>query len=187
MLGTTQITQDVSMSEHLKQMYKLPFTDEQISKIDSFFASIHDKDEHATVHFTVHSDVESFAYNLTLHRYIEIDRMLESLYTEDLVFSLNPVKPGVLNNTMIKTHHLKKVDAFEYPDVDIDPNMEYNVAVVRTVEYYIRKAEDRVITDSINYDIIILNTHLDVPMNGIIFEDLNDDDLVLLEGDDTHE
>ena len=65
--------------------------------------------------------------------------------------------------------------------------MEYNVAVVRTVEYYIRKAEDRVITDSINYDIIILNTHLDVPMNGIIFEDLNDDDLVLLEGDDTHE
>ena len=82
---------------------------------------------------------------------------------------------------------MKKVDAFEYPEVDIDPNMEYNVAVVRTVEYYIRKSEDRVITDSINYDIIILNTHLDVPMNGIIFEDLNDDDLVLLEGDDTHE
>ena len=35
---------------------------------------------------------------------------------------------------------------------------------------------DRIISDSITYDIIILNTALDIPIDGIIFEDIDEEE-----------
>ena len=55
--------------------------------------------------------------------------------------------------------------------------MTYNIIVIRSFEYYMRKdLVDRVISDSITYDIIILNTQLDIPIDGIIFEDIDEEE-----------
>ena len=169
MLGNNTIINEVSMVEYLKNRYKLPLTKEQEQRAQAFFDSIDNKKEN--------SSIESLDGVLTLKRSIEIDRMMESVYTEDIVFSLFPVQPGILSETRVKTHHNTKLDSISYPDPVVDHNMTYNIIVIRSFEYYMRKdIVDRIISDSITYDIIILNTALDIPIDGIIFEDIDEEE-----------
>jgi hypothetical protein len=177
MLGNNTIINEVSMVEYLKNRYKLPLTEEQEQRAQAFFDSIDNKKENSSVHFISHNSIESLDGVLTLNRSIEIDRMMESVYTEDIVFSLFPVQPGILAETRVKTHHNTKLDSISYPDPVVDPNMTYNIIVIRSFEYYMRKdIVDRIISDSITYDIIILNTALDIPIDGIIFEDIDEEE-----------
>ena len=88
----------------------------------------------------------------------------------------------MVSSTVTRLHDTPPLsDKFEFPTVIMDSNLPYNVAVIRSVDrYYNRNPSTGVInkemSTKISYDILILNTALDVMADGIFFEDIPEEE-----------
>ena len=171
-----------SLIDYLKTHYQLPLTEGESLRLGKFLETIQSRDDKSTVHTSVLGDIESYKAEFTLMNEIRITRLTEYIYQENLVFSLYPITPGVVSSTVTRLHDTPPLsDKFEFPTVIMDSNLPYNVAVIRSVDrYYKRNPSTGVVSKEMNtkisYDILILNTALDVMADGIFFEDIPEEE-----------
>lgn len=179
-------THTQSLLEYIKSHYKLPLTMEDEQRCIQFFDDVYENDEGSSVHTTIVGSLEAYEAEFTLMRELTITRLSEYLYSEELVFSLKPITPGIVTKTTIRTNPLHPVkDSVEFPNVVLPEMMNYNIAVIRTVERYFEKPrtdfegvnlEKGKYIPKISYDILIYNGELEMVADGIFFEDILEED-----------
>lgn len=174
-----------SLVEYIKSHYRLPLTDMEVQSLSSFLDTISTRNDNSTVHTSVLNDIEAYQAEFSLMKEIRLSKLTEYIYQEDLVFTLNPITPGIIVNNVIRTNNQHPFeDKFEFPSATLSPEMVYNVAVIRSIERYytLTKNENPVLhkgdyTKKVSYDILIFNKGLDVVAGGIFFEDLPEEEL----------
>mgnify|MGYP000873358083 CR=1 FL=1 len=164
----------VSLIDYLKTHYQLPLTEGETLRLGKFLETIQSRDDKSTVHTSVLGDIESYKAEFTLMNEVRITRLTEYIYQEDLVFSLYPITPGVVSSTVTRLHDNPPLsDKFEFPTVIMDS--------IRSVDRYYKRSPaigvvSKEMSTKISYDILILNTALDVMADGIFFEDIPEEE-----------
>lgn len=175
-----------SLLDYIKSHYKLPLTAKDERRLLQFLDDISEKNEESVVHTTLVGSLESYEAEFTLMREIRIKRTSEYAYQEDLVFSLQPITPGIISKTVILTNPSRPMrDHYEYPEAILPNDMTYNVAIIRSIERYVKQEHQMQFSTSdpitkrdimISYDILIYNSELDMGADGVFFEDIPEEE-----------